>query len=374
MRKIHVEQLIPGLKVARPVYDTNGFMLLNYNVEIKSEYISYLKRLGISSIYVEDPLLHDVWVEDVLRDETRQQANILVKNILDNSKIISEKTLPGLLISKTKEINQVLDDIVEQLLHNPHLVVNLTDIRTTDSYTFAHSVNVATLSIITGISMGLPPGQLKKIGMGALLHDLGKTKIPLAILNKKGRLTPDEFEEIKNHPQYGYNMVNLSQAVESPSAKVIYQHHERINGEGYPNRLAESKIHPYAKICSIADVYDALTADRPYRPGFTPEKALEHLEGCGHEFDQEILQHLFMHVAAYPIGTRVGLSNGMAGVVVHNTPGYPRNPKVRVLCYKENFKPVSPYEIDLTEIIDVIIDETYPHTEFPTNFQSIFKL
>lgn len=365
MRKVSTKKLVPGLNLAMPVYDNNGFIWLNRGVELTIDYIRTLERLKIPAVYIEDPLIPDVEVGDVVQDETRQQANRMVKNVMENIHNVPEKALPGVLAAKTKELDNLLIDITDQLLSNPKLVVNLTDIRTTDNYTFYHSVNVAILSIITARSMGFKTYQLRKVGMGALLHDLGKTKIPLSILNKKGRLLPEEFDKIKNHPQYGYNMVSMKQVIEPCAAKIIYQHHERINGEGYPNGLASNQTHLYSKICSVVDVYDALTADRPYREGFPPHKALEILESSGHEFDQNALQHLFLHVAAYPVGTRVGLSNGDAGVVVRNRPGYTRHPKVRVLYEKENFEPLSPYEIDLSEQINVVVDEIFSFDAFP---------
>ena len=365
MRKVPVKFLKPGMKVGRPVYDSMGFLLLNSGVSLKQEYINKLRDLQIASLYIQDERIPDIEIEDVILDETRQEAACLIKNILDDMGKESKKPLNSLLVAK-KKLNNVLDDIISQLLNNPNLIINLSDIRLADNYTFSHSVNVAVLAITTAISLGLPRSNLQKLGMGAILHDLGKIKIPLKILNKNGRLLPEEFEEIKKHPRYGYELVKLQKLIDSSSATVIIQHHERVNGMGYPNKLKDGQISYFAKICAVADVYDALVADRPYRAALPPHKALEIIENGGEEFDLGILQNFYQHIAAYPIGTIVGLSNGLIGIVTNNTVGFPMRPVVRIFWTNE-FEGVKPFELDLKEKIDVIVNRVYEEEELSQN-------
>ena len=346
--------------VARPVFDSMGFCL-NRGVILKYEYIQKLQNLPISSLYIKDKHIDDVEVEDVILDETRQEASRLVKNILDNIDKQPKKSLRSLLFTKKKLYN-ILDDIISQLLSNTNLIINLSDIRLADSYTFAHSVNVAVLALTTAISLGLTRSELRKLGIGAFLHDLGKIKIPLSILNKKEPLLTEEFAEIMKHPSNGYQLVQSHHLIDSASALVLLQHHERINGSGYPNNLKNEEIHYFAKICAIVDVYDALVADRPYRPALPPHKALEIIESGGEEFDLAILQTFYRHIAAYPIGTIVGLSNNLIGIVTHNTVGFPTRPRVRVFWTKELDK-ITPYEIDLTKTINVVVDRVFEENE-----------
>lgn len=361
MRKVPVVLLQPGMKVSRPIYDYMGFLLLNSGVILKNEYIVKLQELQVPSIYIEDKRIPDVVVEDIILDETRQKASCLVRNILNDINKQPEKNTRTLLFT-SKELNNVLDDIIAQLLQNPNLVVNLSDIRLADNYTFAHSVNVAVLALTTAISLGFSRSDLHKIGMGAFLHDLGKTKIPLSLLNKQDRLLPEEFAEIKKHPRYGYDLVKFHDLIDSSSAAVVFQHHERTNGNGYPQNLTGKEIHTFAKICSIVDVYDALVADRPYRPALPPHKALEIIEGAGGEFDLFFLQKFYRHIAAYPIGTIVGLSNDVIGIVTHNTAGFPTRPNVRVFWTKD-FQKVNPYEIDLKDKINIVVDRVIEEKE-----------
>lgn len=370
MRKVPVWALEPGMKIARPIYDSRGTLLLNSGIEIKNEYIEHLQKLGIPAVYIVDNIIPDVEIEDVILDETRQKAKKMIGDFTLEVKRQPKESISKLIYTH-QGIKNVLQEIIDQLLTNPNLIINLADIRTADSYTFAHSVNVAVMALLTGVSLQIPRSRLRNIGMGALLHDLGKVKIPTSILNKKGKLTPEEYEEIKKHPRLGYEMFKAQRGyVNTASALIIYQHHERMNGKGYPEKLKGEQIHTFARICAVVDVYDALVADRPYRPAFQPHTALHILESAGGEFDPDILRTFFQHIAAYPIGTFVGLSNGLIGIVIYNKAGFPLRPKVRILGYKEGFEPLKPYELNLVEKINIVVEEVYSADELPAAITS----
>jgi putative nucleotidyltransferase with HDIG domain len=364
-----VYSLKPGMILAKEVLCNNGFRLLNTGMELKEKYIRNLIKLGIPAVYIDDNLIPDIIIEDVIADETRLEAQNLVRNILENAGKKSEINSSNLLFL-TKQATRALDDIIVQLMNNPNLIVNLADIRTADNYTFSHCVNVAVLSIATGISMGYSYADLKRIGLGTLLHDLGKTKIPIYILNKPGKLTDDEYENIKKHPQLGYEIAKKKEFMYISSALIIQQHHERNNGKGYPNGLDGNEIHRYAKVAAVADVYDALVADRPYRAALQPHKALEIIESNENEFDLPVLQNFVKHVAAYPIGTVVSLSNGLIGVVVHNTAGFPTRPKLRILCDKE-YCLTDVCEIDLVKTNNIVVKKVFTENEIPEQLLGI---
>jgi len=366
MRLISVWALRPGMKVARRVYDAQGHLLLNLGVRLEMEYIQRLKKMGIRAVYIEDSLIPDVDIEDVILEETRQKAIGLVHRALHELKETQGCKFSRLYTVKS-EMAAVLDDIVAQLLDNRNLTVNLSDIRSTDNYTFAHSVNVAVLSIITALSMNLPKGDLKKLGLGSILHDLGKILLPLSILNKNGPLLSEEMQEVRRHPSYGYNMLKNQRFLYGQSAATVLQHHERINGTGYPQGLKRDEIALFPKICAVADVYDALVSDRPYRRALAPYQALEVLEAKSEGFELQVLQTFYQHIAAYPIGTVVGLSDGYIGVVVHNTVGYPTRPRVRVLGHKEEFAPLQPFEVDLVKVLSLVVDRIYEEHEIPAH-------
>ena len=189
-----------------------------------------------------------------------------------------------------------------------------------DNYTYAHCVNVAVISIILGISLNLSKKNLTYLCIGALIHDIGKSFIPKEILQKPGKLTHEEFEIIKNHPRYGYDFLRKSFNLSSHIKLIVLQHHERFDGLGYPNGIIGNKISYLARIVSIADVYDALTSDRPYKRAMCPSDALEYLmSNAGTLFDHDIINVFCKIIIPFPQGTIVSLSNGDIGVVEETT-------------------------------------------------------
>jgi len=352
------------MEVARKVKYGTGAPLLNAGVKLQMDYIQQLKRMDIKAIYVHDTLIPDIVIEDVIIEETRERAVTLVRKSLMGLKNNGQFDGASLLVLK-KELSGVLDDIISQLLDNNNLTVNLSDIRFTDDYTFTHSVNVGILAMMTAISCGYNKTVLKHIGLGAFLHDLGKVIVPLSILNKHGRLSEKEMEEIKKHPVYGVKLLKSRHLFDSAPMSIILNHHERINGTGYPEGLKEKEIDLYSKVCAITDVYDALVSDRPYRPGFKPHRAIEIMEMECEGFDNRFLQSFLHHIPAYPIGTIVGLSNGYVGTVVSNYYGDSKRPTVRLLCTRDSFSPVTSEEIDLTERLNVVVDYVYQDGEIP---------
>lgn len=370
MRLVPVWALKPGMEVAKRISSGSGAPLLTAGVKLQMEYIQQLKKLNIRAIYVQDDLIPDIEIEDVILEETREKAIDLVRKTLTGLKEEDNPAGFARLVNIKKELSQVLDDIISQLLSNTNLTVNLSDIRYTDDYTFSHSVNVAVLGVMTAISLGMKKSELKKMGLGAFLHDLGKVLVPLSILNKPGSLLAEEMEEIKRHPAYGLDLVKSRQVFNGPVMSIIYKHHERINGEGYPQGLQGDDLELYPKICAVADVYDALVSDRPYRPGFAPHKAMAIIDAECEGFDLHVLQTFYHHLAAYPIGTIVGLNNGLVGVVVYNCHGYPTRPRVRIIAEKENLIPVKQFEVNLPEALNLVVDRVYLDDEIPT---ALFK-
>lgn len=195
-----------------------------------------------------------------------------------------------------------------------------------------HSVNVCILALMIGIHLGYSRSKLFHLAMGALLHDIGKTSIPERILNKPGKLSNAEFEIIKQHSIYGYKILNNNPNISHASALIAQQHHERYNGQGYPNALSKDDIHEFAKITGIADMYDAITADRVYRKAHSPHEAFEIISASGDNlFDFYLVEAFLHHLTAYPTGTLVKLNTGEIAIVTENYPGYSRQPKVRML-------------------------------------------
>ncbi|WP_347491121.1 HD-GYP domain-containing protein [Desulfoscipio sp. XC116] len=349
MRKVAVFRLKPGMKVARAVYNANQQVLLAAGTVLTSNFIKKLLQLNIPGVYIDDGLLSDVELDDVVSEDTRNRAISYTKKIFHD--FYYTRSLSGL-----KKMEQTVNNILEDLMNNSSLMVNLVDIRSSDEYTFGHSVNTCILSIITGMKMGYTGKALCRLAMGAIMHDLGKTLIPAEILNKAGKLTAEEYAIVKKHTEYGYSILTKTRRFNAVSALIALQHHERYNGSGYPNGLTSDQIHEFSVIVGLADTYDALTSDRVYHTAYTPYEAFEMISAFGdYMFDFNVVKSFLHHVAAYPVGSLVKLSTGEIGAVVQNRPGYSLCPLVRILFTSEHEPLTCPAEIDLASVSNVTI-------------------
>ncbi len=362
MQKLPIILLKPGMKVARTVYNTDGQVLLTSGMVLNSHFISRLRMLGIISVYVEDPLMGGVEVYDVISDDTRRQARKAIKQVYSEGKrSIHAGQEP---VIDNSAIAETINNIIEDLLSNDDLVVSLSDIRVADDYTFAHSVNTCVLALLTGISLGFDKNQLYSLGLGTILHDIGKIKVPFDILHKPGNFNQMEYKEMQRHPEYGFDMLRRNEAISLPSAHVAYEHHERYNGEGYPRGIKGRDIHIFAYIAGMVDVYDSLTSDRVYRKGYLPHDAIEMITGSGnYYFPYEIVKAFIYNIAAYPVGTIVELSNGQLGIVTHTPRGCSHRPDVRTFVLRDGIPRITG-ELSLAVetsilIMRVISDEEY---------------
>ncbi|SMB90653.1 metal dependent phosphohydrolase [Thermanaeromonas toyohensis ToBE] len=334
MRVLPLECLRPGMVVARPIFDAEGRVLLNKGVILKPYYIQRLRELGIPAVYIADETGPEEEIADVVSEATRLKALKLVKETMEGVK--GNRSAGKATLIEPQRVRQVVENIIEDLLSHKGIMVNLKDIRALDDYTFAHSVNVCIFAVITGITLKYPKASLLQLGMGALLHDIGKTLIPVEILNKPGPLTPEEYEIVCKHAQLGFEILNQQEGLGKLVPLVAGQHHERYNGSGYPCGLKGEAIHEFAAITAIVDEYDALTADRVYRKAYPAHEAYEMLAAAGNfKHDYRLVKAFLSNVAAYPVGTLVQLNTGEVGIVLETLPGNSHKPRVRLLYDRE---------------------------------------
>ncbi|NLJ69769.1 MAG: HD-GYP domain-containing protein [Firmicutes bacterium] len=311
IRIVRVEHLKPGMQLARSVYSADGRVLLSAGIVIKESYIERLRRMGFPAVYVGDPEEAGAFKEAV-RESTRRRAIAVVQGCFDEVKFGSCLNIAP--------IAQVVNNIVDEVVSNREIILPLADIRKHDDYTFGHSVNVCIISTMLGVALELNDLALRELAMGAILHDVGKVKVPEEILLKPAALTPEEWAEMKKHTLYGFELLRGGEEVSSRTAHVSYQHHERCNGSGYPRALRGEEIHLFAKIAAVADTYDAMTSDRVYREGVTPYETLKVIkelaaEECG-ELDKDVVDVFLANVMPYPPGCKVRLTTGEVGMVV----------------------------------------------------------
>ena len=344
MIDLPLRRLKPGMTIAQSVYNSSGASYLTKGMPLTKNYIEKLQQLGIQDMHVISTSTTKTFVppDDVLEEKTRAMA---VKRVYDVfEQIQSSGTIDPAPMMKAS--TSIVNDIMER----KNNLVQLTDIRAHDMYTFAHSVNVAMLSTIMGVLCGFSKEKLSELTLNALLHDLGKIKIPKEILNKPDRLTDEEFATVKRHPQDGYDYITRANLPNAEQLAIIArQHHEKFNGTGYPFHKKGKEIHIYGRIGAIADVYDALTSVRPYKKGYSPSVAYHIMKNCspGH-FDEELLNLFFKNVAIYPVGTVVSTNRGY-GIVCHLEFGKTETPVVRIFADFTPKRIAKPYDVDLSE-------------------------
>lgn len=356
MRLLPVGSCRPGMKLAKHIYSEEGTVLLARGVELSDALLSRLSRHGIDFLYIQDPRTDDIVVEDLISEETRVRTTgeirTTFKRLMDDAG--KKRLVSTYHLGKT--FRPLMEDVISDLGRHPDAMIMLTNISVTDNYLFQHSINVCVYATMLGLSFGYGKDELMTLGLGAMLHDIGKTQVPLDILRKPGKLTDAEFAEMKKHAIYGYQLLKDEPNVPLLSAHCAFQHHERINGSGYPRGIAGTDIHEYARWIGLVDSYDAMTTHRSYRNAVLPHEALEILfTGAGTLYDQEKIALFRDKIALYPIGVTVTLNTGETAVVVDLNASAAHRPIVRVLEDADG-QTIQPYEIDLSKKLTVMID------------------
>ena len=361
MIRLPITRLRDGMVTAQSIYNSEGASYLTRGTKLSQQYIDRLHKLGISSVATTslDPDMPLPPPEDIIREDTRVTAIHQVYDTYARIQQAKDMEIPPLLSAS--------ESIIADLIQKPENLVQMTDIRLYDDYTFAHSVNVAALSAMLGLLCHFTKSDLITLTMGALLHDIGKLNVNIKILNKPGALTDEEFQCIHLHPEWGWRRLRelTSTSLDVAAiANIAYQHHEHLDGSGYPRHLTDDSISDFSKIVAIADVYDALTTQRPYKKAYPPHIAYKIMTKCsGKQFDPPLLKLFFDHVALYPISTVLKTAMGY-GIVKDVHIGMTRYPRLILFADNNNQLLPTPITIETTDHDSDFITSVVDGNEF----------
>ena len=249
----------------------------------------------------------------------------------------------------TEVARQVARDIADSVTRNSGALISLARLKTADDYSYMHSVAVCALMVALSRQLGLSDEEARVAGFAGLMHDLGKMDVPLEVLNKPGKLSDAEFAVVRRHTQFGHQRL-LDAGINEPVVlDVCLHHHERLDGTGYPNRLAGEQISLMARMGAVCDIYDAITSNRPYKAGWDPSESLRRMaEWVGGHLDNRVFQAFVRSLGIYPIGSLVMLSSGKLAVVVDQTKGSLLKPMVKTVFSTKSSERVVPELIDLS--------------------------
>ena len=326
MQRLGLNCLRPEMVAAMDMMEPGGRLLIRCGQALQESHIEAMRKFGFESAYVTLPgFLEQNPVDDFISPELRAEAIGLISQLYEN--FYSKSDIDG------APLRDLASRLVNEIILNRRCLFQFVDLRTPEQYLPAHVVNVTILSVLIGLKMDYTVVRLQELAIGTLLMDIGEMLIPAALLQKSSCLTAEEMEQIKQHPENGLDGLRKKLgALPATSRQVAYQHHESFDGKGYPRGCSGAAIHEYARIASVADMFDALVSDRPFRHYYLPHEALAILNALSsHLLDPEIIRLLLPRVAPYPVGSLVAVDSGEIGEVEALNPEHPARPIIRLL-------------------------------------------
>lgn len=349
MRLISVQKIDPHMRLAKPIYYRDTLVLKEGCTDLQ-RFTDKLVNLGITFIYIKDEISDGIEIPDVVQCATRHTC-----------KVTLQQTIKNYIGTNTFDISTLSDSItklLDEILENTDVMVSLKNIGSSDESTYIHCISTTIYALLLATELGYQDDMLKKLAMGTILHDIGKLLLDSKIIFKNDRLTDDEFEYVKAHTTLGYQALQKCSSLTELSRIIALEHHEKLNGTGYPNHTISKELHPFIRIVTIADVYDALTSDRCYRRHWTAKQAFDHLiEFSGTLYDTEYVRLFTQHISIYPNGSIVRLSNQSLAIVKEQNKNMPERPIVRVVA-NPNGHVIKSYLIDLMYELSITIIES----------------
>ncbi|MET1031140.1 HD domain-containing phosphohydrolase [Domibacillus tundrae] len=360
MRLVAVSSIQENVFLAENVLNSKGQVLLKSGAKLTSPILQRLQSLGITYVYIEDGRTDDIYIRPVLAEGTRREAISVMSEAFNQvKKDLSAGSTKFNLHKTEKRFAAVVRDIISQIKERKEAIDLLTHLYAHDDYIFTHSLNVTIYTLALSMRLkNLTAKQTEEIGLGAMLHDIGKMMIPASILKKPSRLTNDEFDLIKKHTELGFELLRKEHGLPLTTAHCALQHHERLNGSGYPRGLKGNEIHVFGKILGIADVYDAVTSNRVYRKAMLPHEGMEILyAGSGTEFETAYIEMFRKAIVMYPTGLTVWLNDGRKGIVSGQNE-YVSDRPILLILEEEGSNLDVPYKVNMAVETTLFITET----------------
>lgn len=377
MIHIAIDQIESGMLLAEDVIGPDGTVYLSAGTTLKARHKVLLENMGISTVAIKE--VHSVDIRSALEPTETPVAptsstpppvsppvkssavgwrpdtavvlkrNRMYKQTLESFKSIYKDVSFGKPVA-FETVKAAITPLIDEITQGNDILSSLRMIQIADDYTYRHAIHVSLLSTMLGKWMGLDSVDLSDLAIAGLLHDLGKCKIPPLILNKPARLSGDEFEIMKSHVLLSYAILQESGQTNQAILRGVLEHHEKIDGTGYPNGLKAGEIHLFAKIIAVADVFDAMTSDRCYRASVSPfTVAEEMMRAASTHLDVEVVSIFLQNISRFFVGNDVELSNGAVGSVVMVNPYSVSRPLVKL---QHDFVDLSKhYDLYITRVL-----------------------
>lgn len=385
MIKIKVEDIKKGMILGAPVVNDNRTtILLNEGTELTERHINLLDNLGVAYIKIledheQSPLneleksmqeellvakakalkagekFDDIEYKEILTDKYHKEVKNVLEGVIKSNEKIQVLTGEGnapfdvrnaIFVEESREVfdkikdgskielesvKENLEAAFPDMVRNNDVLMRLKQLQETDDYTFQHSIRVSMLAAMIGKWLKYSENEMKELALAGLLFDIGKLKVPDFVINREKKITSNEFNLIKKHPQFGYQILLKTEGVTNNVKYCALQHHERMDGSGYPLRVKERQIHEFAKIIMICDIYDAMISDRPYRRKYSAFDAAEYIEwNSGVTLDPGICYIFLTNLAEYYTGKKVVLNTGKTGTIIYVDMEYPTRPVIKL--------------------------------------------
>lgn len=364
-KEVDVQFLKPGMLLTGILFDAGGVMLWPARKPLTDSIIARFKVRGIEKVYYTPPKnkgevskYHSSEKVPIFTPETHEEAQNAIQEIVTQ---IQYGRIPNMNL-----VRQSIERFMTDLSAQPNGFLNLMVLRDYDTYTYVHSINVGILCMYLTRKLGFNEFFIEEMGIGGFLHDIGKVKIPSKIVNKHGNLTEDEFKIMKNHPVFGFNLIKDDKTLSNYVKKVLLFHHEKWDGSGYPLRLRAEAIGNFANICSVCDVYDALTTERSYKKPYLVNDALHFImRNTLTHFSPYVAQRFINEMAQmyelgsfYPVGAFVILNTGETAVITAKESEYSMKPDINIIKNAKGMPLRTGIKVELKRDVSRVISKT----------------